>query len=285
MVKQPASTNPAKIFGLYPRKGALLPGSDADLVIYDPERKRVISAASHHMDVDYSCYEGRSVQGGSDVGANAAVAVAAGDGTFRISGEKWFCSVADADQFLVTARPDGAAAGTGGLGCFVVPRRVDGVPNGFSIRRLKDKVGTRAMASAEIDFADAVAYPIGPTDAGFKTMVSAMLNASRWLNAIGDTGIMRRAYLEASGYAVHRTAFGSPIASFPAVRAALAGMKAEWLGSLHATWFLTGLDESVDVAFGDGAEPDPDDAAMHRFLVNGNKLVASGAATTVARAV
>jgi dihydropyrimidinase len=61
------STAPAKLFGMYPHKGAIAVGSDADLVIYDPERKRVISAASHHMDVDYSCYEGRSVQGGSDV--------------------------------------------------------------------------------------------------------------------------------------------------------------------------------------------------------------------------
>jgi dihydropyrimidinase len=61
------STAPAKLFGLYPRKGAVAVGSDADLVIYDPNRRRTISASSHHMDVDYSCYEGRSVQGASDV--------------------------------------------------------------------------------------------------------------------------------------------------------------------------------------------------------------------------
>jgi dihydropyrimidinase len=61
------STAPAKLFGLYPQKGAVAVGSDADLVIYDPNRRRTISAASHHMDVDYSCYEGRSVQGASDV--------------------------------------------------------------------------------------------------------------------------------------------------------------------------------------------------------------------------
>ncbi len=61
------STGPAKLFGMYPRKGAIAIGSDADIVIYDPNRRRTISAASHHMDVDYSCYEGREVQGGSDV--------------------------------------------------------------------------------------------------------------------------------------------------------------------------------------------------------------------------
>jgi len=61
------STAPAKLFGMYPRKGTVAVGSDADLVIYDPNRRRTISATTHHMDVDYSCYEGREVQGGSDV--------------------------------------------------------------------------------------------------------------------------------------------------------------------------------------------------------------------------
>ena len=61
------STAPAKLFGMYPRKGAVAVGSDADLVVYDPTRRRTISASTHHMDVDYSCYEGRTVQGASDV--------------------------------------------------------------------------------------------------------------------------------------------------------------------------------------------------------------------------
>jgi dihydropyrimidinase len=61
------STAPAKLFGMYPRKGAIAAGSDADLVVYDPNRRHVISATTHHMDVDYSCYEGREVQGGSDI--------------------------------------------------------------------------------------------------------------------------------------------------------------------------------------------------------------------------
>jgi dihydropyrimidinase len=61
------STAPAKLFGMYPRKGSVSIGADADLVVYDPNRVRTISATSHHMDVDYSCYEGRKVQGASDV--------------------------------------------------------------------------------------------------------------------------------------------------------------------------------------------------------------------------
>ena len=75
------STAPAKLFGMYPRKGSVSVGADADLVIYDPERKRTISAKTHHMDVDYSCYEGRTVQGSSDVVLSRG-SVIVRDGTF-----------------------------------------------------------------------------------------------------------------------------------------------------------------------------------------------------------
>ena len=222
-------------------------------------------------------------QGGSDVGANVAAAVPRGDGAYRISGEKWFCSVAEADVFLVMARPSGAATGTAGLGCFVVPRLVDGGVNGFTIRRLKDKLGTRSMASAEIDFVDAIGWPVGPVDDGFRTMVTAMLNTSRWLNAVGDVGIMRRAVIEATAYARHRRAFGRRIGSYGAVRSRVAGMKAEWLAALHSTIALTALDEQVDVAIGDGTDVDAEAAATYRFLVNANKLACSQAATSVVR--
>jgi dihydropyrimidinase len=62
-----ASTAPAKLFGMYPKKGSITVGADADVVVYDPNRRHTISAKTHHMDVDYSVYEGREVQGGSDV--------------------------------------------------------------------------------------------------------------------------------------------------------------------------------------------------------------------------
>ncbi|MFV1991765.1 MAG: acyl-CoA dehydrogenase family protein, partial [Acidimicrobiales bacterium] len=235
------------------------------------------------LDTDYFAAERASqflteVQGGSDVGANVCEAEPVGDGSYLLTGEKWFCSVADAQQFLVTARPDAASEGTSGLGCFVLPRYLDGKPNGFSIRRLKDKLGTRGMASGEIDLDGARAWPIGPIEQGFRTVVGVVLNTSRWLTAVGSAGSMRRAYVEAAAYAQHRQAFGQPIAEFPVVRMTLASMKLTWLGALHACWALTDLEDRIDA---DTASTD--DVAFHRFLVNALKYTASSAASEVAR--
>lgn len=218
------------------------------------------------------------VQGGSDVGANATRATPNADGSYRLDGEKWFCSVADAEQFLVTARVPDAPTGTRGLGCFVAPRRLDGQPNGFRLRRLKEKLGTRGLASGELELDGTIAWPIGPVEEGFKTAVGVVLNTSRWMTALGSTGMMRRTYLEASAYARARRAFGRPIAGFPAVRSTLARMKAEWLGALHAVALLTELEDAIDACR--GAESV---VARHRFLVNAVKLHASIEATTVVR--
>jgi acyl-CoA dehydrogenase len=210
--------------------------------------------------------------GGSDVGANCVEAVPDGD-VWRLHGEKWFCSVADADQFLVTARPRGAPDGTRGIGCFLVPRS----GGGFRIRRLKDKLGTRALATGEIEFAGAVAYPLGPLEDGFHTAVS-VLNTSRWLNAIGSAGLMRRASDEARSFAAEREAFGGPIDRFPLVRENLAVMKAEAEAALASSLHLTELVARID----EGTATD-EDVAWHRILVNANKFVTSLAATKVCR--
>lgn len=217
------------------------------------------------------------VQGGSDVGANVCEAVPTGDGTtYRVTGEKWFCSVADAGQFFLTARVPGGPDGTRGLGSFVVPRLVDGQPNGFRLRRLKDKLGTRGLASGEIDFDGALAWPVGPVEDGFRTAVGVVLNTSRWMTAVGDAGMMRRAWLEASAYARHRKAFGRPIGGFPAVRRTLADMAAVSVGALHLVVALTGLEDRIDAACASG-----DEVLVHRFLVNVAKYVVSVQATGV----
>jgi acyl-CoA dehydrogenase len=218
------------------------------------------------------------IQGGSDVGANACTAAAREDGSYEISGEKWFCSVADAGQFLVTARPAGARAGTAGLGCFIVPRTVGGQPNGFRVRRLKEKLGTRGLATGEIEFDGALGWPVGPLEEGFKIAAGVVLNTSRWLTSVGSAGMMRRAYLEASRFARLRCAFGRPIGEFPAVRTTLARIKTRWLGALHATWLLTDLEDQID------ADTASDESvALHRFLVNATKFQVSSAATGVVR--
>jgi hypothetical protein len=234
------------------------------------------------LETDYDrCHRGAQflteIQGGSDVGANRVEAVPDG-GAWRISGEKWFCSVADADQFAVTARPRGAEAGTRGLGCFLVPRTLDGAANRFTIRRLKDKLGTRVLATGEIEFDGAIAYPIGALEDGFRIAVGTILNTSRWLNAVGSSALMHRAFLEAASFARHRVAFGRPIGDFGLVRENVAIMKAEAHAALASTLELTRLVDGIDSGLADET-----DVAWHRILVNANKFVTSLAATRVCR--
>ncbi|MBI3030356.1 MAG: acyl-CoA dehydrogenase family protein [Candidatus Rokubacteria bacterium] len=144
------------------------------------------------------------VQGGSDVGANACVArpIRETPGAWRISGEKWFCSNVHADLYAVSARPEGAPEGTKGIGLFVIPRRLDnGSPNGVFIRRLKQKLGTRTLPTAEVDFQDALGYQLGSLEEGFRVMMGVIINTSRLGVALGSCGIMRRAWVEALHYA------------------------------------------------------------------------------------
>jgi acyl-CoA dehydrogenase len=210
------------------------------------------------------------VQGGSDVGANAITAAANGDGTWRINGEKWFCSNINAQQFLMTARATDQD-GTRGLGLFLVPRQLDdGTTNGFYIRRLKDKLGTRTLASAELDFRDAVAYPVGPVERGFKTVVELVLNTSRLMNAVACTGVIRRAYIEAGYYACHREAFGTPIASYPMVQEAVADLMSETYAATASSFYVAHMLDQIETGQANDADRD-----TYRMLVNINKYITS----------
>ena len=109
-------------------------------------------------------------EGGSDVGTLTTTAVQEGD-HWRLHGEKWFCSNADAEVVMLLARPEGAGPGTRGVGLFLMPRRLDdGSQNHYRIVRLKDKLGTRSMASGEIKLEGAIAYAVGKLDRGFVQM-------------------------------------------------------------------------------------------------------------------
>ncbi|MFW5966527.1 MAG: acyl-CoA dehydrogenase family protein, partial [Persicimonas sp.] len=187
------------------------------------------------------------VQGGSDVGQNDSRAVRQSDGTYRIYGEKWFCSNIDADVFLMTARFEEGEDGTRGLGLFFVPRELeDGTVNHFTIRRLKDKIGTRSMASGECDFRGAVAYHMGAPEDGFKNMMRLVINTSRLYNAAACMGVARRAYVTAQTYAQNRVAFDEPIIHYPLVQETLADVKSEIdacvSGTMHLAWLQDRLD-------------------------------------------
>ena len=209
------------------------------------------------------------VQGGSDVGSNAcsatlvAPATATSPARWAITGEKWFCSVVDAPLYLLTARPTGAAAGTRGLGLFIVPHDLptgEAVhvkplahrsatqgppePNHLTIRRLKNKLGTRAMASGEVDWHGAIGWQLGELDRGFHNVVEIVLNTSRLFNAMACSGMAWRTFLEASTYAQFREAFGQPITQFASMEALLSELFVEATAILASTVDLVALEAS-----------------------------------------
>lgn len=162
--------------------------------------------------------------GGSDVGASATVARRGPDGQWRLWGDKWFTSVANAELALTLARPEGAPDGTRGLAMFLVPKRLpDGSKNAWTINRLKDKLGSRSMATGEVTYAGAVAYVVGELGSGFKQMME-MVNGSRLSNAMRAAGLMRRALLESLVHARQRIAFGHPLIELPLLRSNLLSM-------------------------------------------------------------
>src|SRR5213076_2831572 len=156
-------------------------------------------------------------EGGSDVGTLTTTAVHEGD-HWRLYGEKWFCSNADAEVVMLLARPEGAGPGTRGVGLFLMPRRLDdGSQNHYRIVRLKDKLGTRSMASGEIKLEGAIAYAVGRLDLGFVQMAE-MVNSSRLSNGVKSTALMRRAHHDAMTVAKNRVVFGQRIIELPLAR-------------------------------------------------------------------
>src|SRR5258708_11217106 len=155
--------------------------------------------------------------GGSDVGALETTARCV-DGVWRLYGDKWFCSHADADVALLLARPEGAPGGTKGLALFALPRRLkDDRRNDYRIVRLKDKLGTRSMASGEILLEGAVAYLVGEADRGLKQMME-QVNLSRLSHGVRAAATMRRCVNEAMVCARSRKAFGKTIIEYPLLR-------------------------------------------------------------------
>ena len=179
-------------------------------------------------------------QGGSDVRANQTVARPTGvDGEYTLHGHKWFTSAPMNDVFLLLAQaPDG-------LTCFLVPRVLDDDSrNTIDIARLKDKLGNRSNASAEIELDGTWARRLGAEGQGVHTIIE-MVAATRLDCVLGSTAQMRRAVAEASWHAAHRSAFGGPLADKPLMRNVLADLALE---SEAATVLAIRLAAAVDAA-------------------------------------
>ena len=152
---------------------------------------------------------------GSDIAATATTAQRQPDGSWRLAGDKWFCSNPDAGFAMVLARANDAPAGMKGVSLFLLPRELDdGSLNHYRIIRLKDKLGTRSMASGEIRLEGAVAYLVGEEGRGFQQMAD-MVNNSRLSNGVRSAGLMRRAVAEAEYIASERRAFGRALEQMP----------------------------------------------------------------------
>lgn len=152
---------------------------------------------------------------GSDISNTQTLATQNADGSWSLSGDKWFCSNPDAAFAMVLARVEGAAAGMKGISLFLLPRQLDdGSTNHYRILRLKDKLGTRSMASGEIRMDSAIAYLVGEKGRGF-VQVADMVNNSRLSNGVRAAGMMRRAVAEAEFISQERQAFGKALVDMP----------------------------------------------------------------------
>ncbi|HXL59220.1 MAG TPA: acyl-CoA dehydrogenase family protein, partial [Mycobacterium sp.] len=183
-------------------------------------------------------WEGETAQlltertGGSDLGALETTATRHGD-SWRLDGFKWFASNCNGEAFVVLAKPEGAPDSSRGVATFLVLRtRRDGSRNGVRVRRLKDKLGTRSVASGEIEFVDAEAFLLsgeasddaGPSDGKGLGRMMELTNAARLGIALFALGNARRALVESLCYAGQRHAFGEALIDKPLMRRKLAEM-------------------------------------------------------------
>jgi alkylation response protein AidB-like acyl-CoA dehydrogenase len=184
--------------------------------------------------------------GGSDVGLAETLARSIPGEGWRLFGRKWFTSAITAQMALTLARPEGSSPGGKGLALFYVETRDEqGRPNRLSIDRLKDKLGTRKLPTAELTLDGTPAVAVGELANGVRA-ISTVLNITRTWNAVAAIAYMRRGLALARAYARERVAFGAPLAQQPLHADTLAGLQAEFEAAFHLTFFvieLLGRDE------------------------------------------
>jgi putative acyl-CoA dehydrogenase len=195
-------------------------------------------------------------QGGSDVRTNSTRAISSSDGSYRITGHKWFFSAPQCDAHLVLAQTDA------GLSCFFVPRRLpDGSLNGIYIQRLKDKLGNRSNASSEVEFSDAWGHLMDEPGRGIPTILE-MGTYTRLDCVTGSAGMMRQLLVQALHHTHHRKAFGSLLIDQPLMRSVLADLALE---SEAATALSMRLARAFD-------SQEPAEVALRRALTSAAKF-------------
>ncbi|MFD7655039.1 acyl-CoA dehydrogenase family protein [Actinosynnema sp. NPDC059797] len=201
----------------------LLASREYDFGLRAPEGKRGLIAGMSMTEK----------QGGSDVRSNTTRAVPNGDG-YLLTGHKWFTSAPMSDLFLTLAQAPG------GLSCFLVPRVLpDGTRNAVFLQRLKDKLGNRSNASAEVEYDEAVGWLVGEEGRGVRTIIE-MVNTTRLDCVIGTAAGMRAGLVQAAHHAAHRGAFGALLVDQPAMRNVLADLAVESEAATTAALWLAG---------------------------------------------
>jgi acyl-CoA dehydrogenase len=191
--------------------------------------------------------------GGSDVSQTETVARPDGAGGWKLYGTKWFTSATTAQMALTLARPEGNPDGSRGLAMFVVEPRDDlGLLRGITVNRLKDKLGTRKVPTAELTLDGAPATLVGAAGDGVRA-ITPMLSVTRTWNAVSAACLIRRALALAGDYARRRRAFGAVLVDKPLHVDTLAGLEAEYAGAFLLAFRAVELLGKID---GDGSEAD-----------------------------
>jgi putative acyl-CoA dehydrogenase len=226
----------------------LLAAGEYDFGLRPPDTKRGLLAGMSMTEK----------QGGSDVRANTTRAVPAGDGLFSLTGHKWFTSAPMGDLFMVLAQAPG------GLSCFLLPRVLpDGSRNGMRLQRLKDKLGNRSNASAEVEYDGAMAWLVGEEGRGVRTIIE-MVNMTRLDCALGTATGMRTGVTLAAHHAAHRTAFGRTLADQPLMANVLADLAIESEATTMAALRLAGATDRA-------ARGDEQEAVFRRLALAATK--------------
>ncbi len=256
-----------------------------------PETQQILQHCKEGIDGDFAIGAQylSEIQGGSDVPSNLLEAVEE-DGVWRLHGQKFFCSATHADYALVTAKP----AGSEEVGLFVTPSWMPGDKvkekrNGYTIDRIKWKLGTSELTTAELTYNGAIAYPVGPLNRGVANVVGVVLTRSRLTVGLSSAASMVRAAREARKYAEFRTAFGKPIGEFPLLANQLDGIerqaKRTTAGAFKLYSQVLGLPGGLQ---GGMASDEDEELRRRRFdireLIMLQKITASWDATDVLRA-